>query len=90
MEWGLGLGGRSRHGDVLDRDAVRGDVVDLAGRGDVHQLVVLHLDLVARWEESVEAHDEVRVALEELRHAADNPWGVDAVEGRGTKTNVLY
>ena len=86
MERGLGQSGRPRHGDVLDRDAVRGDVVDLARRGDVHQLVVLDLDLVARRQEGVEAHDEVRVALEELRHSADDPRGVDAVgrDQRGT------
>lgn len=75
---GLVLGGRSRYGDVLDRDAVRGDVVDLPGRGHVDQVVGLDLDLVARRQEGVEAHDEVGVALEELRHSADHPWGVDA------------
>lgn len=60
------LRGRPRDGDVLHRDAVRGDVVDLARRGHVHQVVGLHLDLVAGRQEGVEAHDEVGVAFEEL------------------------
>lgn len=45
---------------------MRGDVVDLTRRGHIDQVVVLDLDLVARWQEGVEAHDEVRVTFEEL------------------------
>lgn len=79
--WRLGrvLGaGCACDGDVLHRNAVRGDVVDLAGRRHVDQVVGLHLDLVAGWKEGVEAHDEVGVSLEELRHPADDTRGVDA------------
>lgn len=45
---------------------MRGDVVDLTGCGHVDQVVGLDLDLVAGWQESVEAHDEVGVTFEEL------------------------
>lgn len=45
---------------------MRGDVVDLTGRGHVDQVVGLDLDLVARRQEGVEAHDEVGVAFKEL------------------------
>lgn len=45
---------------------MRGDVVDLTRRGHVDQVVGLDLDLVARWQEGVEAHDEVGVTFEEL------------------------
>lgn len=75
--WRHLLGGRSSDGDVLDRDAVRGDVVDLTRRGDIDQVVGLDLDLVARRQEGVEAHDEVGVTFEKLRHPADHPRGVD-------------
>lgn len=55
------------------------DVVDLAWRGDVDQVVGLNLDLIPRRQESVEPHDEVGVALEELRHTVDDSWSVYAV-----------
>lgn len=71
-------GRRSRYGDVLDRNAMRGDVVDLTGRGHVDQVGALDLDLVARWQEGVEAHNELGVTFEELRHSADDPGGVNA------------
>lgn len=76
-ELGGMLGGCSGDGDVLDRDAVRGDVVDLTGRGHVDQVVGLDFDLVAGRQEGVEAHDEVGVAFEELGHSADDPRGVN-------------
>lgn len=75
--WRHLLGRRSSDGDVLDRDAMWGDVVDLPRRGDVDEVIGLDLDLVARWQESVEAHDEVGVTFEELRHSADHSRGVD-------------
>jgi len=43
---------------------------------------VLDLDLVARRQEGVEAHDEVGVTSEELGHSADDPEGVNT-EGEG-------
>lgn len=67
---------------------VRGDLVNLPRGCHVHHVVGLHLDLVARWQEGVEAHDEVRVALEELRHTADHPWSVDAGEEREHSVTV--
>lgn len=54
--------------------------MDLAGRGHVDQVVGLNLDLVPRRQESVKTHDEVGMALEELGHAVDDSWSVDAVE----------
>ena len=74
------LAGWPRNGEVLDRDAVRGDVVDLSWRGHVDLLVGLDLDLVARRQEGVESHYEVWVALEELGDTADHTWSVDAVK----------
>lgn len=56
-----------------------GDVVDLTRRCYVDQVIGLDLDLVARWQEGVEAHYEVRVAFKKLRHSADDPWGVDTL-----------
>lgn len=75
---GLMLGGCSCYGDILDRNAVRGDVVDLTRCCHVNQVVGLDLDLVARRQESVEAHNEVGVAFEKLRHSADDSRGVNA------------
>lgn len=43
-----------------------GDVVDLTRCRHIDQVVGLDLDLVARRQESVEAHDEVRMTFEEL------------------------
>lgn len=78
-----GLTGGSSHRDVVDRNAVGSDVVDLAGRRYVDQVVGLNLDLVPRRQESVKTHDEVGMALKELRHAVDDSWSVDAVETEG-------
>lgn len=60
------LGGCSCYGDVLDRNTVRGDVVDLTRCGHIDQVVGLDFDLVAGRQEGVKAHNEVRVAFEEL------------------------
>ena len=38
----------------------------------------MDLDLVPRWEEGVEAEDEVPITLEEFRHAGNNARRVDA------------
>lgn len=54
-----------------------GYVVDLTGCGHIDQIVGLDLDLVARWQEGVETHDEVGVTFEELRHSADDARGVN-------------
>lgn len=74
-----GLTGCSSHRDVLDRDAVGSDVVDLAWCRYIDQVVGLNLDLIPRWQEGVKPHDEVGMALEELRHAIDDSWSVYAV-----------
>ena len=73
------LAGRSTYRDVLNRNTVWGDVVDLTRRGHIDQIVGLNLYLISRWQESVKAHNEVWVALEELGHAVDDARGVDAV-----------
>lgn len=74
------LAGWPRNGEILDRNSVRGDVVDLTWRGHVDLLVGLDLDLVAGRQEGVESHDEVWVALEELGDTADHARSVDAVK----------
>lgn len=45
---------------------MRGDVVDLTWRCHIDQVVGLDFDLVARWQEGVEAHDEIGMTFEEL------------------------
>ena len=80
--------GPTAHWEVVDRDALWGDVVYLSRRGHVDMIVGLHLNLVAGWQEGVEAHDEVWVAFEELRDSADHPRGVYAVEDRTTGQGV--
>lgn len=65
----------------LGLQPVGGDLVNLPWGCHVHHVVGLHLNLVARWQEGVETHDQVWVALEELRYTADHPWSVDAGEG---------
>lgn len=76
------LGGCSGYRDVLDRNAVRGDVVDLTGCSHVDQVVGLDFDLVARRQEGVEAHDEVGVAFKELGHSADDPRGINTAKSK--------
>lgn len=58
---------------------MRGDVVNLTWRGHIDQIVSLNLNLISGWQESVETHDEVWMALEELGHTADNSRSVYAV-----------
>lgn len=60
------LGGCPGYRDVLDRNAMWGDVVDLTGCSNIDQVVGLDFDLVAGWQKGVKAHDEVGVAFEEL------------------------
>lgn len=71
---------RSCQRDVLHRDAVWRDVVDLPRRGYIHQVVGLHLDFVPRWQKGVEAHDEVRVTLKELGHSTDHTRCVNTTQ----------
>lgn len=66
------------YGKVLNRDTMRGDVVDLAGSGHINQIIGLNFNLVARRQEGVEAHDEVWMALEELGDSADHTWCINA------------
>lgn len=66
------------YGEVLDRDTMRGDVVDLARSGHINQIVGLNLNLVARRQEGVEAHNEVWMAFEELGDSADHTWCINA------------
>lgn len=67
------------YGKVLNRDTMRGDVVNLAGSGHINQIIGLNLNLVARRQEGVEAHDEVWMALEELGDSADHTWCINAL-----------
>lgn len=60
------LGSCSCYWNILDRNSVWGDVVDLARCGHIDQVIGLDLNLVARRQEGVEAHYEVRVAFEKL------------------------
>lgn len=71
---------RSCQRDVLHRDAMWRDVVDLPRRGYIHQVVGLHLDFVPRWQKGVEAHDEVRVTLKELGHSTDHTRCVNTTQ----------
>lgn len=52
----------------------------LAWGRDVHHVIGLHLDLVAGGQEGIEAHDEVRVAFEQLGHTTYHSWSVNADE----------
>lgn len=83
---GLGwrLAGCSSCRYVLNRDAMRGDVVDLPWCGHINQIIGLYFYLVSRWQESVKTHNEVWVALKELGDAVDDSWSVYAVN---TKNN---
>lgn len=65
----------------LGLQAMSGDLVNLPRGRHVHHIVCLHLDLVARRQEGVETHNQVWVALEELRYAADHSWSVNAEQG---------
>lgn len=52
--------------------------MDLARCRYIDQVVGLNLDLIPGRQESVKPHNEVRMALEELRHAVDDSWSVNA------------
>lgn len=56
-----------------------GDVVDLTRRGHIDQVISLDLNLVAWWQEGVEAHDEVGVTFKKLGHSADDPRCVNTL-----------
>lgn len=60
-------------------EAVGGDLVHLAWSRYVHHVIGLHLDLVAGGQEGIEAHDEVRVAFEQLGHTTYHSWSVNAL-----------
>lgn len=63
----------------LGLDAVRGDLMNLARSCHVHHVIGLHLNFVARGQECVEAHDQVRVAFEQLGDTTNHSWSVDAL-----------
>lgn len=73
--WGLGLmlGLWLR----LWLETMSRDLVNLSWCCHVHHVICLHLNFIARWQEGIEAHDQVRVTFEELRHTADHSWSVD-------------
>ena len=47
---------------------------------DLIGVIGLHLDFVARWEESVETDDEIWMAFEEIGDSVDNTWGVNTAK----------
>lgn len=69
----------------LGLQAVSGDLVNLPWCCHVHHIIRLHLYLVTRRQEGVETHDQVWVALEELRYTADHSWSVNTEEGTRSK-----
>ena len=74
-----------RLGLRLGLQAVSGDLVNLPWCCHIHHIIRLHLNLVTRRQEGVETHDQVWVALEELRYAADHSWSVNTEEGIRSK-----
>lgn len=52
--------------------------MNLARSCHIHHVIGLHLNLVARGQEGIEAHDQVRVAFEQLGHTTNHSWSVDA------------
>jgi hypothetical protein len=43
----------------------------------------IKLNLVTRRQEVIEAHDEIRVTLEELLHTQNDAWGIDTGHSTG-------
>lgn len=68
---------------------MRCDVVDLSRRGDVHQVIGLHLDLVSRRQKGVKAHNEIWVTLKELGHSTDHSRSVNTAGGLKKKLKKL-
>ena len=62
----------------LGLDAMGWDLMNLARSCHIHHVIGLHLNLVARGQEGIEAHDKVRVAFEQLGHTTNHSWSVDA------------
>lgn len=60
-------------------EAMGGDLMNLPWSCHIHHVIGLHLNFVARWQEGIEAHDQVRVTFEELRDAADHSWSVNTL-----------
>lgn len=52
--------------NILNRNALRGDVVNLARRCHIDQIVGLDLNLISRRQESIKTHNKIRVALKKL------------------------
>lgn len=63
----------------LGLDAMGRDLMHLAWSCHVHHVIGLHLNLVARRQEGIEAHDQVRVAFEQLGHTTYYSWSVNAL-----------
>jgi len=57
--------------------------------GDDKEAVVLGLNAISRWKESVEAFDEVGVAAEQFRNALDDTRGVNAWRHGGESESGL-
>lgn len=63
----------------LGLDAMGGDLMNLARSCHVHHVIGLHLNLVARGQEGIEAHNQVGVAFEQLGHTTNHSWSVNAL-----------
>jgi hypothetical protein len=78
---------------VISRDARGGDsaiAVDGrldAGGGDDKKAVVLGMNAISRWEEGVEAFDQVGMAAEQFRDPLDDAGGVNASRWEVSRAN---
>lgn len=52
-------------------------------------LIGLDLDLVARGQERVEAHNQVRVSFEQVGHSINHSRGVDSVNNNNNLWNFM-
>lgn len=52
--------------NILNGNAMRGDVVDLTRSCHIDEIVGLNLNLISRWQESIKTHNKIRVALKQL------------------------
>lgn len=53
-------------------------------------LIGLDLDLVARRQERVEAHDQVWVSFEQVGHSVNHSRGVDSVNNNNNLWNFMF
>lgn len=49
--------------NILNRNPMRGDVVNLTRRCHIDEIVGLDLNFISRWQESIKTHNKIGVAL---------------------------